>query len=528
MEIKINTEKKDYSPGEILSGKIIIIPNSPIIINKISIELVLTEIWKQDNNNSDNNTQQISKFDIDIHKVLDKPKNSIIKLEKKNYEFLFKLLLPDYLLPSFEYPGEEYKAYLRYSLNVKITTQDSNFSESLLININAIPKKDENNLNMESSIDVKTWGFLSQGKAIFRASYPTKNYTFSDVIPIEVEIDNTSSCLAVTECKLRFLRKIIFKNIENFSEVYNKVEELLIDIHTIMVKSNEKKKYYYNLNLQNINFNKYTFENPYKNDKQLSDLMPSLDGSIIICQYSVLVRLNYESYVTDYYRPRFDMPIYIINALDANKGQDNNIKSYQSNIDKNSLKLDNIIDDDNYSLPSKSLLLNIEREKNKEKEKEKTNEIKNKDNMNNNNKEMITENKINNNIININYSYLNELNKKNDDYEDDEDNDLPSKSTIIRLKKEKKEKEEKEKEEKREEEEKNNIINSINNKQKNYSEYNKENNNNFLINNNNFYPDLDSNDINNNDDKDNVDLRQTMKILLNNNTFQSSLKNNNK
>ena len=59
------------------------------------------------------------------------------------------------------------------------------------------------------------------------------------------------------------------------------------------------------------------FENPYKNDKQLSDLMPSLDGSIIICQYSVLVRLNYESYVTDYYRPRFDMPIYIINALDA-------------------------------------------------------------------------------------------------------------------------------------------------------------------------------------------------------------------
>ena len=527
MEIKINTEKKDYSPGEILSGKIIIIPNLPIIINKISIELILTEKWKQDNNNSGNNTQQISKFDIDIHKVLGKPKNSRIVLEKKNYEFLFKLLLPDYLLPSFEYPGEEYKAYLRYSLNIKITTQNSNFSESLLININAIPKKDEKNLKMESSIDVKTWGFFSQGNAIFRASYPTKNYNFSDVIPIEVEIDNTSSSLAVTECKLRFLRKIIFKNIENFSEVYNKQEELLIDIHTIMVKSNEKKKYYYNLNLANIDFRKFTFENPYKNDKQLSDLMPSLDGSIIICQYSVLVRLNYESYVTDCNRPRFVMPVYIINVLTANKGQDNNIKSYRSNIDKNSLKLDNIIDDDNYSLPSKSLLLNIEREKKKEKEKEKRNEIKNKDIMNDNNKEVIIENKINNNIININNNYFDELNKKNDDYDDD-DNDLPSKSTIIRLKKEKKEKEEKEKEEKRKEEEKNNIINSINNKQKNYSEYNKENNNNFLINNNNFYPDLDSNDINQNDDKDNIDLRQTMKILLNNNTFKSSLKNNNK
>ena len=146
------------------------------------------------------------------------------------------------MLPSFEYPGEEYKAYLRYSLYVKITTQKSNFSKSLLININAIPKKDEKNLNMESSIDVKTWGFFSQGNAIFRVSYPSKNYTFSDVIPIEVEIDNTSSNLAVTECKLRFLRKIIFKNIEDFSEEYNKEEELMIDIHTIMVKKNEEKK----------------------------------------------------------------------------------------------------------------------------------------------------------------------------------------------------------------------------------------------------------------------------------------------
>lgn len=74
MEIKINSEKKEYSPGEILSGKIIIIPNSPIIITKISIELVLTEDWKPDYNNSGNNTQQISNFDIDIHKVLGKQK----------------------------------------------------------------------------------------------------------------------------------------------------------------------------------------------------------------------------------------------------------------------------------------------------------------------------------------------------------------------------------------------------------------------------------------------------------------------
>ena len=521
MEIKINSEKKEYSPGEILSGKIIIIPNSPIIITKISIELVLTEDWKPDYNNSGNNTQQISHFDIDIHKVLGKQKNSIIKLEKKNYEFLYKLLLPEYLLPSFEYPGEEYKAYLRYSLYVKITTQKSNFSKSLLININAIPKKDEKNLNMESSIDVKTWGFFSQGNAIFRASYPTKNYTFSDVIPIEVEIDNTSSNLAVTECKLRFLRKIIFKNIKDFSEEYNKEEELMIDIHTIMVKKNEKKKYYYNLNLKNIDFSKFTFENPYKNDKQLSDLMPSLDGSIIICQYSVLVRLNYESYVTDCNRPRFLMPVYIINTLPTNKGQDNNIKSYKSNIEKNSLNLNNIIDDDDFSLPSKSMVLNIEKEREREREKEMKNGIKNKENINNNNynNKIMNENEINNNNFKINYNYIDEMNNNNNDYnnnyEDDDFNDLPSKNTIIRLKKEKKEKEEKKN-------------TKINNEKNNSIEQNKGNNNNYLINNNNFYPDLDSNDINKDNNKDYMDLTQTMNLLFKNNVIQPSLKNNNK
>jgi hypothetical protein len=454
MEIKIKSEKKEYSPGEILSGNIIIIPTSPIIIKKISLELILIEDWKQDNYNSGNNTQQISKFDIDIHKVLGKQENSIIKLEKKNYEFLFKLLLPEYLLPSFEYPGKECQAYLRYLINVKITTQKSNFSELMLININAIPKNDEKNLNMESSIDVKTWGFFSQGNAIFRASYPTKNYTFSDIIPIEVEIDNTSSSLAVTECKLRFLRTIILKNIENFSEEYNKEEELMIDIHTIMVKKNEKKKYYYNINLKNIDFSKFTFENPYKNGKQLSDLMPSLDGSIIICQYSVLVRLNYESYVTDCNRPRFLMPVYIINTLPTNKGQDNNIKSYKSNIEKNSLNLNNIIDDDDFSLPSKSMVINIEKER--EREKEMKNGIKNKENINNNNynNKITNENEINNNNFKINYNYIDEMNNNNNDYnnnyEDDDFNDLPSKNTIIRLKKEKKEKEEKEKEKEKE------------------------------------------------------------------------------
>lgn len=73
MEIKINPKKKEYSPGDILSGNLIIIPNSPIYIQEISLELVLIEVWKQDDDdNSINNTQKISKFDIDIHKVLGK------------------------------------------------------------------------------------------------------------------------------------------------------------------------------------------------------------------------------------------------------------------------------------------------------------------------------------------------------------------------------------------------------------------------------------------------------------------------
>jgi hypothetical protein len=73
MEIKIIPKKKEYSPGDILSGNLIIIPNSPIYIQKISIELILKENWKQDDDdNSNNNTQKISKFDIDINQVLGK------------------------------------------------------------------------------------------------------------------------------------------------------------------------------------------------------------------------------------------------------------------------------------------------------------------------------------------------------------------------------------------------------------------------------------------------------------------------
>jgi len=518
MDIKIIPEKTEYIPGEKLSGNIVITPNSPIIIQKLNLELVLKEEWK---NNKDDykskfnkNIQKISNNDINIHKVLNKPENSSIKLEKKNYNFYFQILVPDYLLPSFEYPAEEYKAYLRYSLNVNITSQNKNFSESKFIKINAIPKKDdENNLNMEAKVSVKRWGFFNMGETNFRASYPTKNYSFSEVIPIEIEIHNIS-CLTVTECKIRFLRRIIFKNIKNFTEEYNEEEELMIETHEIIVKNNEKKKYYYNINLKNIDFSKYTFENPYNNGKQLSDLMPSLNGNIIICQYSVLVKLNYESSVADNYRPRLVMPVYIINKITTNKGEDNFKKIDNSNIENenNTLKVNNIIDDDDLILPTKTLLLYGRETKNEIKIIENMND--NNNNKNNNNNKAMIENKINNNMININYNSNNEINNN----DDDDFYDLPSKNTLLRIKNEKEE-----------EKKQNNIINSVNNEKSNSYEQNKENKNNYLMNNNNnnFYPDLNSNNINKNNDDDNdikLDLSNTMKILLKNDVFEPNLK----
>ena len=145
-----------------------------------------------------------------MNEFLNLPKNNPIVLDQKEYTFPFEEKLPDFLLPSFEYPKIQWKAFLRYSLCLKAKIGEKNITSSIFIKINSIPRKNDKNFNLKASLPIKKWGIFDRGQTTLKALYLTKNYKLTDIIPVEIEIDNTNSKMKVTECKLKFNRKVIF------------------------------------------------------------------------------------------------------------------------------------------------------------------------------------------------------------------------------------------------------------------------------------------------------------------------------
>ena len=235
-------DKSEYYPGEYITGKVKLRPNIKTKIKDIEITLSLIEDWYYLTfNATKNNTQEISKFFLNIHLFLDKPKDSLIDLEPKEYIFPFEEKLPDYLLPSFEFPQDCYCAFLRYTLKARFISEKKFLSPAIsYIIIKAIPKKDDI-LNIKSSQRIKKWGMFSRGQTNLNVNYVTKNYKLTDIIPIQIEIDNTQSKMKVNSCKIIFIRKLVFKDKESFLEKFKKEEKLIKVKFKDFVNKKEKK-----------------------------------------------------------------------------------------------------------------------------------------------------------------------------------------------------------------------------------------------------------------------------------------------
>jgi hypothetical protein len=317
MHIKIQPEKLEYFPNEILKGVIKIYPKSPTKIKDIEMSFMINEDWKYDDsegNCQNNNNINIFSFNIGVCSFLQKPENTLIDLEKeKEYCFPFEKQLPDYLLPSFEFVGKYCKAFLRYIFRAKVITENNPEFCNMFLNIQAIPKENvKDDLNIKSSLRVKKWGLFNKGNTDLKVNYITKNYKITDTIPLEVEIDNTNSKMKVVKTKIYLYRKVTLKN-KLFVDYYSLNEKITEKKNKILVNKKEKKKFNFVLDLNTIKYDNMNIKDFPYHKKQIKDLLPSLDGNIITCEYSLLVKIKYEHKIED--TPQISLPIYIVHKL---------------------------------------------------------------------------------------------------------------------------------------------------------------------------------------------------------------------
>ena len=88
------------------------------------------------------------------------------------------------------------------------------------------------------------------------------------------------------------------------------------------MEKNEEKNFLFDLPLNTLYSKALTYSGyiqPYnKDNKSNIELIPSVDGIIIKCEYYLKVTLYFESFVSKDKRPRIILPIYMVHKLDNN------------------------------------------------------------------------------------------------------------------------------------------------------------------------------------------------------------------
>ena len=353
--IKIELDKEFYLPGETIQGSIMINCIENIRLNTISISLLHKECWFVQETTEvkygEKYNQSITQFNIDIKNYI-KDFNEI--LVSGNYVFPFKIDLPHDLEPCFEYPYPNRYAYLRYLFQCELLPKEINIKSQKYILIKSASNKIPPQKFFSSIINVHKWGFFDGGTTMLKASYDKINYKINDVIPINIDIDNSRGKLKVKNCKIRIIRTIQFNKLRG-PEKYPLEKTIYSNQFNSEVLPFNKGQFLFQIQLKDddlINLEYLIEENPYPNIRDINLLVPSIDSKILKCFYRIQVSLYFDSFVTSGYRPRVKLPIFVTHFIDE---ENNNIIN---NINVNEMLGNNFdnFNDGNYSINDSSLI----------------------------------------------------------------------------------------------------------------------------------------------------------------------------
>ena len=324
--ITIILDKGDIYAGKTIKGNIELVPDTEMYINDIELCLYYIEEWNysksEEKKDKRNYKQCVSLLDLGVNKFIPEGDNNLIHLSPILHLFPFEIKLPENIYPSFEYPKHDYSAYLRYSLFAKVKSPNVNLSTSSLIFIYAVSRRDNSSFTIENSFNIKKWGMFGKGATKINASFPMKYYRFSDNIPIKMNIDNTLGKMKVNLVKINLKRKMILKdNKDEHKEKYSRIDKIIKKIFKVDIKRGNQGIYDFQFPLSEIPANDFSYfdnVNLYNWTKKNCEFMPSLESTILSCQYILKIAIYYDSFIKKTDRPKIKIPIYIVHKLNDN------------------------------------------------------------------------------------------------------------------------------------------------------------------------------------------------------------------
>ena len=337
--LSITFNKPSYFPDELIEGYVNLNTLRQIIVKDITISLYLFESWLQLSSvpSGESNRQLLLEMNLNIKSRLN-IYTELVNLAPGTYIFPFKFKLPGFVNPCFEFPSKTKKAYIRYSLDAKVSSPYIQGATSTYIIFKSRPKINNigNKPTFSSSIDVYKWGMFSEGNTVLNVylNNYNNNIKYGEQIILNVDIDNNKGKLVTKEIKVVLFRKIDFRK-KNSKEIKDSISnECIVTKFNTLVKPGENKSFKFFINLKDMDQNTFDLKSeklPYSNLNDMSFFLPSLNSSIIDCIYNLKVTLYFESLVAKKSRPRVFIPINICHQ----KSEEYNPDFYNYNISQN-------------------------------------------------------------------------------------------------------------------------------------------------------------------------------------------------
>jgi hypothetical protein len=219
--IKLEFKHNGYYENQFVDGTIKFLPSEKIEIDEISIEIKMIQSFRVTELNNENSNgflqQKIFFKRLNLPKILETSKTKKFPMKSGINKIPFKFFLPKNIPPSFEYPRENKKAFIRYIFKCEIISGKEIYKSEQYLIIKQRPfiYPQRTKLKLQDKKLVKALGTVTKGETSLTVFTPSKNIAINSPINYTIDIDNINCEDQVTGLKFKVIRTVTFKKDNN-------------------------------------------------------------------------------------------------------------------------------------------------------------------------------------------------------------------------------------------------------------------------------------------------------------------------
>ena len=309
------TNDREYFVGDVINGVVYLKLAQKITFTDIVVELMLSQFWQNQNGVSDFKNDII--YSQKIYTGVTAKNDEACILEQGEYKYDFQFEIPELIQPSFEYPDACTPCYHRYTLIAKIESQINPSSAQRVLCIKTKPQqfKNEELFTTSNVTNIKSYGIFTSGNCTLSASYDNPYVKYSSSVPMKFDINNSECTLNTYALRVKLIRKVSCGN--NKTKATFVKEDIVYEVDIPVTIGQEVKRMNHSALLRDEKLNQFNFtelSKKYPTVKEWLMLMPTCNGSLVKCEYSVRGTVYFEQFVRYAQRPRATLPFYVVHV----------------------------------------------------------------------------------------------------------------------------------------------------------------------------------------------------------------------